>query len=1014
MMSRFALIGLLSASVAVAQAPLPKDHAERMARGTDVFKKHVRPLLVQHCLKCHGGEKTESELDITDRDRLLKGGEHGPAFVSGEPSKSLLYLMSTHQKKPVMPYKEPKLSDESLRHLATWIENGAPYDAPLVNKADASAWIDRKVAPEARQHWAYQPLRPVTAPAIANAPWARNDIDRFILKGLQDRKITPTAPADRRTLLRRVTFDLTGLPPTPDELAAFEKDQSPDAFARVVDRLLDSPRYGERWARHWLDLVRFAESHGFEHDYDRPTAYHYRDFVIRAFNEGLPFNTFVRWQLAGDEIEPNNPLALFATGYLAAGVHSTQITKNEVEKHRYDELDDMLSTTGTAMLGLTIGCARCHDHKYDAIPAGDYYRLLSTFTATVRTEASVEVDRQAYLAARAKFDAEHAPLVKARADYETNELAARFAEWEKSATRTPLKPGWMLPEIVAIKSAGGATLTRRDDGSVLVGGTNPPRETLTFTLKTGLSQVSAIRLEALPDASLVKKGPGRAGNGNFCLTDFKVQHTGVDGKAVPVKLKSPRSTFDQKSLPVTAAIDDDPNSSGWAVDPQFGHLHAASFEFESAVGPGTLTVTMRFHNNVGHGMGRPRLSVATTPMPLDASASAEAILTAQSTPPEKRTPEQKATLLQQYKSLDAGWQKLNAAVEKHLANAPKPNVVKALISSEGAPAVRLHSQGEDVLKDTHFLRRGDPNQKEAIAKPGYLQVLFAGADKWSKPAPTGSKLSHRRSAFADWITDPNDGAGHLLARVIVNRLWQKHMGRGIVATPSDFGVRGEKPTHPELLDFLANELIRNGWKLKPIHKLIISSATYQTSVTNDPMVIAQDRDNTMFGRRSPRRLDAESLRDSLLAISGTLDERMYGAGTLDEASKRRSIYFTMKRSRLISMLTIFDAPDGTVGIGERTSTTIAPQALLLMNNPQVRQWAKAFAGRAKAATPEASVEQAYRLALQRSPTESERREGVDFLATQTKSYATKPDAAQLSLADFCQVIFCLNELAYVQ
>jgi mono/diheme cytochrome c family protein len=1005
---------------ASAQAPVEKDHAEKMARGTDLFKKHVRPILVNQCLKCHGGEKTEGELDLTDRDRLLKGGDHGPAVVAGAPKKSLLYLMVAHDKKPGMPYKEPKLPADAVEQIAAWIENGAPYDSPLVARKDVGAWTEKKVTPEARQHWAYQPLKLSPPPAVRDTNWVKTDVDRFILSKLEAKGITPNPSATKRQVLRRVYFDLIGLPPTPEEVDAFLKDGSPDALAKVVDRLLDSPHYGERWARHWLDLARFAESHGFEHDYDRPGAYHYRDFVIKALNAGMPYDQFVRWQLAGDELAPNDPLALTATGFLAAGVHSTQITKNEVEKHRYDELDDMLATTGTAMLGLTVGCARCHDHKFDAIPQADYYRMLATFTTTVRTEASIDIDPEGYRKAKAKWDTEHAPLLKAVADYEAKELSDRFAEWEKTQAGKPVPPTWVFPKIAAMKSANGSTFSPKEDGSVLIGGPNPPRELIAFTFQTELKGITGLRIEALTDPSLVKKGPGRAANGNFCLTDLTVAVAPKDGKGTVVKLRNPRSTFDQKGLEVAGAIDGDPNQSGWAIDPQFGFDHAASFEFDAPVGDGgptTVVVTLKFNNNVGHGMGRPRVALTNSPEPLELLKPGvpEAAQRALDTPPEKRTPEQRTLLLARYKVLDPGWQALDAKVKAHEAAAPKPNLVKALISSEGVPPVRLHTQGEDVFQETYFLRRGDPNQKEAVAPPSYLQVLATGPDRWKKTPPAGSKLSYRRSAFADWITDADRGAGMLLARVIVNRLWQHHMGRGIVATPSDFGVRGERPTHPELLDFLANELIRNGWHLKPVHKLIVTSAVYQTAATADEAKVQADRENTLFWRHPARRLDAETIRDSLLFVSGQLDDRMYGPGTLEETSRRRSIYFTMKRSRLVPMLVVFDAPDGTVGVGERPATTVAPQALLLMNNPQVRSWAVSFGKRVgEAKMPEDAIHRAYRLALSRDATPEELAEGMAFVKGQQAAYAGKAEARELALADFCQVVMCLNEFLYVE
>jgi len=1012
---------LLFATFGAAQTPVEKDHAEKMAHGMDIFKKHVRPVLINQCLKCHGGAKTEGELDITDRDRLLKGGDHGAAFVSGEPKKSLLFLMLTHEKKPGMPYKVAKLSDQVVRQFAAWIENGAPYDSPLVDRKDASSWIAKKVPPEARQHWAYQPHKNVPLPTVKDGKWCKTDIDRFILAKLEEKGISANPAATKRAIIRRVYFDLIGLPPTPEEVEAFQKDNSPEALAKVVDLLLESSRYGERWARHWLDLARFAESHGFEHDYDRPSAYHYRDFVIKALNQGMPYSTFIKWQLAGDEIAPNDTLAQMATGFLAAGVHSTQITKNEVEKHRYDELDDMLSTTTTAMLGLTVGCARCHDHKFDAFPQADYYRMLSTFTATVRHEASLDIDPAGYRTALAKHESERAPLLKALADYEAKELGSRFAEWEKTQAGKPIPPTWVIANISRMNSLGGATLTKKDDGSVLITGTNPPRETLVFTLETELKGITGIRIEALKDTSLVKNGPGRAANGNFCLTDVVVAASPKSGKGEIMRLKNPRSTFDQKGLGVAAAIDADPNNSGWAVDPQFGFDHAATFEFEKPVGDeGTtmLTITMKFNNNVGHGMGRPRLSFTNSKEPLDPTKTgvSEAVQKAVDTPPEKRTPEQKSLLLARFKTLDAGWQKLDKHLKDHAAKAPKPNVVKALTSSEGVAAVRLHTQGEDVLKETHFLKRGDPNQKEAPAPMGFLQVLHSDPNHWKKEPPKDSKLSYRRSTFADWITDVDNGAGTLLARVIVNRLWQHHMGRGIVATPSDFGIRGERPTHPELLEYLANELIRNGWKLKPIHKLIVTSATYQTASTKDESKVLLDRENRLFWHRPAQRLDAETIRDSLLFIGGQLDEKMYGPGTLEEASKRRSIYFTMKRSKLIPMLVIFDAPDGTVGVGERTATTVAPQALLMMNNPQVRTWAKGLAMRAgkDAKSGEESIHRVYRIALSRDATAEELADGLGFLKTQEASYKGKADAKELALADYCQVVMCLNELVYVE
>ncbi len=993
------------------------DHVAKMAKGTELFKASVRGIFQAKCVKCHSGERVEGEFDMNTREALLKGGGRGAGVVPGDHKKSLIYQLTAHQKEPYMPHERAKLPDADIARIAEWIDLGAPYDKPFI-ATDETAWTKKITPAEGKKHWAYQPLlKDIKNPR----PELKNPIDGFLRAKLDAADIKPNPAADKRTLVRRAYLGLIGLPPTPEQVDQFLKDDSPDAFAKVVDGLLASPHFGEKQARHWLDLVRFAESHGFEHDYDRPTAYHYRDFVIKALNADLPFDTFAKWQLAGDETSPNDPLALMATGYLAAGVHSTQITKNEVEKHRYDELDDILANIGTTFLGLTIGCARCHDHKYDAIPARDYYRMLAAFTTTVRTEVDLDLEPAKYATAKAAFDAEHKRFTDALAKFEKEQLPGRFAAWEKDRAGKPLPAdGWVLPKVAASKSAGGATLVTQADGSVLVSGKNPTTETLTFELVTDLESVRSLRLEALTHASLVKGGPGRATNGNFALSDIRVLAEPVNRKDVPpvrVKLTTARATFEQKGLPVSAAIDDN-TTSAWAVDPQFGKDHAAAFDFEKSIeftGGTKLTVTLSFNNNTGHGLGRPRFSVSASEKPeLTTPATAETVRTALALPADKRTPEQTAVLLRWYAPQDAEFLKLQKDERDHLAKAPKPNKVKALVSSEGLPAIRLHTQGDDFLKETHFLRRGDPGQKSGVASVAFLQTLMPDAEaqtKWVKPAPSGSRLSYQRTAFANWLTDTESGAGHLLARVIVNRIWAEHFGRGLVATMSDFGTRGEPPSHPELLDFLASELIRNGWKRKPIHKLIVTSAAYQQSSARDELKAKLDPENKLVWRQPVRRLQAEVIRDSILAVGGRLNLTMYGPGTLSEESPRRSIYFTMKRSKLIPSLVVFDAPDGTTGVGERSSTTVAPQALHLMNNPHVRAAAYGLAKRAAGdgkATDAEVVTRAYTIALCREPTKDELADAVAFLKGHTGQ------ARETALADLCQVLFCLNEFLYAE
>jgi cytochrome c553 len=1012
------LIALVTMLSGFGQQPgaVDPDHAAKMAKGTDLFKTSVRGIFQAKCLKCHSGERVEGEFDMNTREALIKGGGRGPGVVPGDHKKSLLWQLTAHQKEPHMPHERARLSDGDIQKIAAWIDLGAPYDKPFVEK-DETAWTRKVISAESKKHWAYRPLM-----GNNDSPRAitRQLVDGFLADKLHAAGLKPNPPADRRTLLRRVYLDLIGLPPTPEQVKAFLEDESGNAFEKVVDSLLASQHYGEKWARHWLDLVRFAESHGFEHDYDRPTAYHYRDFVIKAFNQDLPFDTFTRWQIAGDELAPNEPLAMMATGYLAAGVHSTQITANEVEKHRYDELDDMLGNMGTTFLGLTIGCARCHDHKYDAIPARDYYRMLSAFTTTIRAEVDLDLDPTGYARAKAAFDAEHVRFTAALARFEKEELPKRLAEWEKKhgdPANTPLE--WITPEIISVKSAGGATISKQDDGSVLFGGKNPTTETLTFELATEEREIRSLRIEALSHPSLVRGGPGRAANGNFALSNLSViiQPRNVKQSAVPetARLEKPRATFEQKGLPVAAAIDSDP-ASAWAVDPQFGKDHAAAFDFAKPIGfeQGTLiTVTMSFNVNTGQGMGRPRISLSTREKPtLTAPTASEALRAALATPTAQRNAQQTAMVLKWYAPRDEEYQKLAKAERDHAALAPKPNVVKSLVSSEGLTPIRLHSQGADFLKVTHFLNRGDWNQKKGEAPLSFLQVLMPDAEgqgRWITPPPAGGRTSFRRAALANWMTDTREGAGNLLARVIVNRLWQQHFGRGLVATVSDFGVRGDAPSHPELLDFLAGELIRNGWKLKPIQKLIVASDAYRQSSARDEAKAQVDPDNKLVWRVPVRRLSAEVIRDSILYVGGKLNTTMYGPGHLSEESPRRSIYFTMKRSKLIPSLVVFDAPDGTVGVGDRPATTIAPQALHLMNNPQVRGAAHGFARRLLTSGDKSDAElvkRAYLAALCREPTTEELADALPFLKGKTG------EDRETAIADFCQVLFCLNEFLY--
>ena len=791
-----------------AQSPdVPADHAERAKSGLKLFREHVRPLLLRHCVDCHGGKATKAGFDLTTRKALLDSES-----VQGTAAESRLMALIRHEEDPGMPFQAEKLPAEAIARIAKWIDFGAPYDKPLVEKAVDSGRTTMQVTNAHRDFWSFQRFRPVARPAVAHGSWPRNEIDHFVLARLEGARLQPGPSADRRTLVRRAALDLLGLPPSPQQVAEFVDDASPHAYSKLIDRLLQSEHYGERWARHWMDVARFAESSGFEHDSDRTNAYHYRDFLIEAFNEDIPWDGMVRWQIAGDELRPNHRLAVKATGFLAAGVFPTQLTEAEFEMARYDELDDRIGTLGVAFLGLSTGCARCHDHKYDPIPSRDYYRLVAVFGATIRSEQRVAVNHTIYRDQRDKWEQQQAALLKS---------------WEQAAEN------------------------------------------------------------------------------------------------------------------------------------------------------------------------------------------------------EKKRKQQE---------LDA-----------HLQREPRDGKVLALVCTEGVKPLKHNADGRGyphVYPQVYYLQRGDPKQKDGVAEPGFLQVLTRQADLQTDLAqPAGnetkrSHLSYQRTRLGRWITNHEQGAGHLLARVIVNRLWQHHFGRGIVATPNDFGFQGARPTHPELLDWLAQDLITHGWQLKRLHKLIMTSATYrqiatvertrqtdnQTGADEDGLETVSyenasgDMEDVYLWRFPARRLTAEAIRDSLLVVSGQLDPTMYGPGSLDESMRRRSVYFTIKRSQPIPMMQVFDWPEHLVSIGRRPQTTIAPQALSLLNSPHVRRSAEGFARRIhpnSAVANSAALQRAYWIALSREPTAVETERGLEFLKEQTRKYAGTADPAHLALTDFCQSLMSSNEFLYL-
>lgn len=1006
------------------------------------FEEKIRPVLVEQCQNCHSAKaasqkKLKGGLALDSREAWLKGGDSGQVILPGKPEASLLIKSLHHEDDLKMPPKG-KLSKAVIADFERWVKMGAPdprVGANLVGVKPARV-INFD---EGRSFWSFRPLQVVPPPTVASPAipgWPRNPVDQFVLAKLQAKGIRPNPAASPRILVRRAWLDLLGIPPTPEQMTLWSRKLDAgggkikqQAWEELIDQLLASPYYGERWARHWMDVARFAESHGYEQDYDRPTAYTYRDFLIKAFNADLPFDKFARWQLAGDELEPNNPLAWMATGFLGAGAFPTQLTETEFESARYDELDDMVNTTGVAFLGLTLGCARCHDHKFDPIAAKDYYRFAAAFSNVIRSEKELDLDPTANAERAGSHAVRLKNLEEDLAKFERKSLPTELEKYLKSSTNDAQ---WILLD-GELKSTAKTQFVRQADGSYLAIGKAPPREVLTFSAVTTARNIQSIRLEVLSDQSFPHGGPGRAANGNFVLGNLQVDAAVDDAKGAggKVSLARAEATHQQNtsSLSVGASLDNDPES-GWAVDGQIGKSQAAVFYLAKPLNDEgkrvRLTVTLGFnHPNPQHVVGRFRLSITNQaglkPAIGEPGPDAQTVAALERLRRNQPQAGDQAVALKWFKQSQPAWVAKWASIQKEKADGGKPVLTKALVTTEGMPHLPHHADDRGFphfYKDVHLLRRGDVGQKVELVSHGVPEVFNQNGlslDAWRVEKNPDSKSSYKRSALAKWLTDPAKGAGNLVARVAVNRLWQHHFGQGIVTTPSDFGYMGAKPTHPELLEWLAGELIKGDWKLKRMHKLMLCSATYMQSTSTDAERLAKDPEGQWLWRRLPHRLEAEAIRDSLLVVSGQLDSRQFGSGTLDQNMKRRSIYFSIKRSGLIPMMMLFDWPEHLVSIGQRSNTTVAPQALAFLNGPQVRAYALAFADRLGAdSAPEQAVEKAFNLALGRSPNQEEAKISLEFLANQEALRGLNRDAKRAAMADLCQTIFSMNEFIFVE
>ena len=1002
------------------------DHAKNSKQGLLLFKQKVRSLLTTHCLKCHGGESVKADFDLSTRAALLKSG-----YVADTAADSHLFEVICHTAEPVMPLKADRLPDQAIDAIRKWLDLGAPYDKPLVEGGKVEGPM--VVTDSHRQFWSFLPLRDVPVPKVIDDEWCRTPIDRFVLARQEGKGLHPNPDVDSRTMMRRGVFDLLGLPATSEQVDAFAAKPDDANWSQQVLGLLESPHYGERWARHWMDVARFAESHGYEQDYDRPHAYHYRDFLIRAFNDDLPFNRFLEWQLAGDELDPENPQAMMATGFLGAGVFPTQLTEAEFESARYDELDDMVTTTGVAFLGLSVGCARCHDHKFDPIPSRDYYRMAATFTTAIRSEVELDLAPKSNEQRRLDHMRRLAGLESELREYEQNVLTGLFDKWIEDYEDTQDVSPWATLDVLEIKSTGGSKFEPQGDGSWLAVGKAPAKDELLIFAESRLPSASQLRIEALTHDSFPHHGPGRADNGNFALGDVKIAVVQSQGDE-NIELKKAVATHQQDNgrLSVQASIDQDP-ISGWAVDKGgIGKDQAAVFEFAEAVesqGKTRWSIRLLFnHPNQRHAMGRIRLSLSgrlDAPVEIGTNDISSHLKADLAEVKEKRDSSSKAwkTAFQWYATTVPAWQMKKKLIDELRNKGSDVKLTKVMVTSEGLPHMKHHADGRGFphfYPQTHLLTRGDVQQKQEVVTAGFLQALTppnVEQAKWiSLQAPENARTSFRRATLANWMTDVDLGAGALVARVIVNRVWQHHFGRGIVATPNDFGVSGDTPSHPDLLEWLANDLVRHGWQLKRLHHLIMTSSVYRQSVAFDEKRATLDRENQFLWRWQPRRLEAEAIRDALLAVSGQLDTRMYGPGTLDQKMKRRSVYFFIKRSKLIPMMMLFDWPEHLVSIGQRSRTTIAPQALMFLNSPQGRTYSEAFASRLTSESVTQAVASAYREAYARGPTSDEILKCTEFVEQQEMVYLQQKvkDPRHAALTDLCQALMSASEFIYIE
>jgi len=948
------------------------------------FVRDVRPILAKNCFGCHGPDdkqrKAKLRLDVEESARAKK------AVVRGDPNASKLVqrVASGDEDRMPPPDAGKALAPEQIELLKRWVKEGAKWGS----------------------HWAFE--KPVKAPppAVKFAEWPRSTIDRFVLARLEAEGLRPSPEADKHTLARRVALDLTGLPPDSELVKRFLADSSPAAYERLVDDLLQSPAYGERWARVWLDLARYADTKGYEKDLSR-TMWRWRDWVIEAFNADMPYDRFTRDQLAGDLLPNATTEELLATAF-----HRNTMVNDEGgtddEEFRVAAVKDRVDTTMQVWMGLTAGCAKCHSHKYDPISQKEYYQLYAFFN---QTEDADTGDERPRLPTPTKDQQEivtrlQAEYMRVRQELHTytEDFKTAAGKWEEEARK---RAGWSVVKPRQMTAASGSTMKIQEDGSVLAEARRPARETYTVRIPV-TDRITGIQLEVLPDKSHPRGGVGRAENdGNFVLSRFVVKAKPESGDAKELAVAAAVADFSQDQYPVAHALKNpNPRKNGWAVAPKQLDIHKAVFSLAEPYFPGPgveleVTLDHQFEFNYpGFSIGRFRLFLTGDEGPSLTGELPGEVRTVLAVPFERRTPDQRTYVWAYYAGIAPVTKSIRDrldALQKQIAAVPVPQtpILKELPAGKLRPN-RVHNRG-------NFLDQGE--------------VVEAGVPAAFHPFPV--EAPRNRLGVADWLTDANNP---LTARVAVNRVWAQLFGRGLVETQEDFGSQGQPPSHPELLDWLAVDFRQTGWSMKRLCKTLVMSATYRQSARLTPELLQRDPYNRLLARGPRFRLEAEMIRDTALAASGLLSQKMFGPSVMPpqpdglwrsaysgekwitakgEDRYRRGLYTYVKRTAPYPAMTTFDAPSRELCTIRRLNTNTPLQALVTLNDTAFVEMAQSLARKMYTAGKTADERIAH--GLERALVRKAKPEEVAVLRklyeARVEHYVAHPDEAKVLATD---------------